>query len=156
MNATTLEIRTGTAAELTTIAGFWLAMFEEVGNIAEAQMLPDWRERFVAYFERRIGEGTAVLFVAVDGDSIVGTTGAILPDWYPAAVHGIRYGYIFGVRVEPSHRRQGVAERLVREATSFLQESGCARVRLHASRFGRGLYERLGFVPTNEMELLPS
>lgn len=36
---------------------------------------------------------------------------------------------------------------------------GCAgalvRDGLHASRFGRPIYERMGFVPTNEMELPP-
>jgi ribosomal protein S18 acetylase RimI-like enzyme len=92
-------------------------------------------------------------FLAVYGGAIVGTAGAILRDGYPSAVTQIRQGYIFGVRVAPEHRRRGIAERLTREAIGYLQRSNCRSIRLHASDFGRSIYERIGFVPTNEMEL---
>ena len=146
-------IRPGTFAELNVYAEFWLAMFEEVGNIAESDMVSDWRGRFRHYLERRIADGEAGFFVALDGDEIVGTAGALIADGYPFAVHGIKRGYIFGVRVDPAHRSRGIATRLTQEATAFLRGIGCTRVRLHASPFGRPVYERLGFRPTNEMEL---
>jgi ribosomal protein S18 acetylase RimI-like enzyme len=148
-----LTIRPGTCAELSRYADFWLAMFEEVGNISQSQMAADWRQRFRAYFERRIGDNEARFFVALDGPAIVGTSGALIADGYPFAVQGIKRGYVFGVRVDPAYRRRGIATALTREAIEFLRAVGCVRVRLHASRFGRPIYERLGFVPTNEMEL---
>jgi ribosomal protein S18 acetylase RimI-like enzyme len=117
-------------------------------------MLPDWRARFRRYLERRIMENEARFFVAVDDGVTVGAAGALIADGYPFVVHGIKRGYVFGVRVDPQHRSRGIATRLTQEAVAYLRELGCVRVRLHASRFGRPIYERFGFVPTNEMELL--
>jgi ribosomal protein S18 acetylase RimI-like enzyme len=154
ITADSLRIRPGTPVELDRYADFWLAMFEEVGVLCESDMLPDWRERFRRYFERRIGDAEARFFVALDGEHIVGTAGALVADGYPFAVHGVKRGYVFGVRVDPAYRRRGLATHLTHEAIAFLRAGGCARVRLHASRLGRPIYERLGFRPTNEMELL--
>ncbi|HEY1976985.1 MAG TPA: GNAT family N-acetyltransferase [Candidatus Baltobacteraceae bacterium] len=147
-------IRAGTLEELDRYADFWMAMFEEVGNYTESDFARDWRARFRQYLACRIEAGEARFFVAVDDGEIVGTAGALIADGYPYVVHGIKRGYIFGVRVDPEQRGRGIATRLTQEAVAFLRDLGCERVRLHASRFGRRAYERLGFVPTNEMELL--
>jgi ribosomal protein S18 acetylase RimI-like enzyme len=146
-------VRRGTPADLDRLAEQWLAMFEEVGVFLERDFPPGWRTDFREYFRRRMNADEAAFFVAVDGEAIVGTAGALLRDGYPAAITGIRYGYIFGVRVAPEYRRRGFAERLAREAIAYLENSNCRNIRLHASRFGRSIYERIGFVPTNEMEL---
>jgi ribosomal protein S18 acetylase RimI-like enzyme len=55
--------------------------------------------------------------------------------------------------VEPAWRRRGVADRLMRAVLDGLAVRGIRRVVLHASNEGRRLYERLGFVATNEMRL---
>ena len=149
-----IELRPARLDELDVVATFWLAMFEEVGKHRESEMAPDWRARFVAYFERRILAGEARFFVATDGDAIVGTAGGMIPDGYPSVIHGIPRGYVFGVRVAPSHRRAGLARRLTERTIEFLRQANVTPIRLHASRFGRGIYEQLGFVPTNEMELV--
>ena len=149
----TLTFRTARIDELPKIASFWIAMFEEVGIQREADFVPDWRERFVEYFQRRIALDEARYFVAVEGERIVGTAGAMLADGYPVAIHGRRFGYVFSVRVEPEFRGRGLATALTKRTIAYLQEKRCARIRLHASQFGLPIYERLGFVPTSEMEL---
>ena len=60
---------------------------------------------------------------------------------------------VLNVYVEPEWRRRGVAGALMRAVLDALGERGIRRVVLHASADGRQLYERLGFVPTNEMRL---
>jgi ribosomal protein S18 acetylase RimI-like enzyme len=149
----TLTVRPGSPEELDSFSGFWLAMFEEVGKHSESDFPRDWRAGFGEYFRRRMSEGEAAFFVATVAGAIVGTAGALLSDGYPVAITQVKQGYIFGVRVAPEHRRRGIAERLTREAIAFLRRSDCKTIRLHASRFGRATYERLGFVATNEMEL---
>jgi ribosomal protein S18 acetylase RimI-like enzyme len=62
---------------------------------------------------------------------------------------------VLNVYVEPPWRRRGVAERLMRVLLTALAERGIRRIVLHASADGRRLYERLGFKPTNEMQLIP-
>lgn len=128
-------------------------MFEEVGNYFERDFPLDWRSRFESYFRRRMDAHHAAFFVATDGPAIVGTCGALVRDGYPVDITGLSHGYIFGVRVEPAYRRRGIAERLTREAIAYLERSSCRTIRLHASRFGRSVYERIGFVASNEMEL---
>jgi ribosomal protein S18 acetylase RimI-like enzyme len=146
-------IRPGTAPELATFAEFWLAMFEEAAILSDGDMAEGWRSRFCRYIEGRMRNGEAAFFVALVAGEIVGTAGAIVSDGYPYFIHRIKRGYIFGVRVDPLHRHRGIARELTEEAIAFLRQSGCGRIRLHASPFGRRIYERLGFRPTNEMEL---
>jgi ribosomal protein S18 acetylase RimI-like enzyme len=149
----TLCLRPAQTQELPIVAQFWLQMFEEVGKHREADFAADWRERFVEYFSRRIAEDEVCYSLALDGERIVGTAGAMLADGYPSAVHGIRTGYIFGVFVLPEYRGRGLATQLTESSIAFLRTRGIRRIRLHASPFGRPIYERLDFVPTNEMEL---
>ena len=51
----------------------------------------------------------------------------------------------------PEWRRQGLARLLTQEIMSWTREQQLDRLVLHASREARPLYERLGFVLTNEM-----
>jgi GNAT superfamily N-acetyltransferase len=61
---------------------------------------------------------------------------------------------ILNVYVERAWRRRGVAGALMRTMLAALDERGIRRIVLHASDQCRHLYERLGFIPTNEMRLL--
>ena len=62
---------------------------------------------------------------------------------------------VLNVYVEPTWRRRGVGEALMRAILDALAARGIRRIVLHASGDGRRLYERLGFVATNEMRLTP-
>ena len=64
-----------------------------------------------------------------------------------------RYSYLMSVYVEPSHRRRGIARRLIEEMIAWSRESGITEVRLHASDMGRALYERMGFRAKDELRL---
>ena len=60
-------------------------------------------------------------------------------------------GYVLNVFTESQCRRQGVAESLMRALIAWATTRGVHRISLHASAEGRPLYEKLGFVPANEM-----
>lgn len=149
----TLLLREARIDELPAIAHHWIAMFEEVGNFHEADFAGDWRERFVRHFTAEISSGDAAYFVAEDEGRLIGTAGARMTDGYPASIHGVRNGYIFGVHVDPGYRGRGIARELTERAVAFLQTRKPWAIRLHASRFGRPIYEKMGFTPTNEMQL---
>ena len=55
---------------------------------------------------------------------------------------------------DPAHRRRGLARRLMETMIAWARAEGHATLYLHASDEGRGLYESLGFAPTNEMRLV--
>ncbi len=128
-------------------------MFEEVGKHRAADFLPDWRGRFVEYCAKRMRAEELRYFVVDDEGGVAGCAGALLRDGYPFEIHGIPSGYIFGVSVRPQMRKRGIATALTLACVRWLEETGASRILLLASPFGRPIYERLGFVPTNEMEL---
>jgi GNAT superfamily N-acetyltransferase len=61
--------------------------------------------------------------------------------------------WVVNVFTEPAHRRQGLARLLMAAILAWSREAGLRNLYLHASAEGRGLYESLGFAPTNEMRL---
>ena len=60
---------------------------------------------------------------------------------------------VLNVYTEPEFRRRGIARRIMETAIGWCREQGLGSVSLHASDFGRALYESLGFRQTNEMRL---
>lgn len=62
-----------------------------------------------------------------------------------------RHAIILNVFTEPQWRRQGVALLLLQRTIDWARAEQIDRLILHASEAGRSLYDRLGFVGTNEM-----
>ena len=60
---------------------------------------------------------------------------------------------IVNMYTEPAFRRQGIARQLMEMMIAWCKDEGFEWVTLHASQFGRPLYESLGFKPTTEMRL---
>ena len=80
-----------------------------------------------------------LLFVAVDGDTIVGTT---------MAGYDGRRGWIYSVVVTPSHRRKGIASKLLALAEKALASLGCTKLNLQVRDGNKGavkLYQSLGY-----------
>jgi GNAT superfamily N-acetyltransferase len=60
---------------------------------------------------------------------------------------------ILNVYTEAEFRRRGIAQRVMAVIIAWAEAYGLRGVNLHASDEGRVLYEKLGFVQTNEMRL---
>ncbi|WP_435175527.1 GNAT family N-acetyltransferase [Halorussus sp. AFM4] len=92
----------------------------------------------------------ALLTYAADGPPLVlvSTTPDDEPVGYLVAFHDETVGYVAEIAVEPLHRREGRARRLLAAAFEGLRDAGCSRVRLTvhpANGAARGLYESVGF-----------
>ena len=79
--------------------------------------------------------------------------GLMLIEWPPGPTHPTsdKRGYVLNVFVEPSHRRQGLAAKLMELADSEFVNRGATYAILNATKMGRPLYEKLGWAATNEM-----
>jgi len=64
--------------------------------------------------------------------------------------HG-RQAIVLNVYTEPAWRRRGVAKLLMGHVIDWARAEQLDSLVLHASDDGRALYEKLGFVQTNEM-----
>ena len=95
-------------------------------------------------------------FIAEVDHQIVGSIGCqLFQKGYPQVVKCsvLQYGYIWGLYIEPAYRRQGIATQLMQCAIDYLTSLHCTQILLHASPTGQLVYERLGFIASNEMSL---
>lgn len=114
----------------------------------------DWAARETAYFAKRTAEGGAQWYLAKCGERFVGSACAYVDDsWASALLEHPQNGWIIGVYVVPEYRRRGIAQALTEAALTWLRSTECVEAKLHASPYGRGIYEALGFTLTNEMKL---
>ena len=62
-----------------------------------------------------------------------------------------RHAIVINVFTEPDWRRRGLATLLMKQIIGWARAERLNRLVLHASDEGRAVYERLGFIQTNEM-----
>lgn len=157
----TFIVRAAEASDIPRLAHHRSAMFRDMGQLAVHLEAP-LAQATAGWLRDALPRGEYLAWVAEDKGSpgeVIGGAGVqlrpILPRPHPG-VDDLELGpeaIVLNVYVEPAWRRRGVAEALMRTLLNGLAERGIRRVVLHAARDGRRLYERLGFVPTNEMRL---
>ena len=98
---------------------------------------------------------TAIHFLAINSeDRIIGCCGAFIKTDIPYCFYKQpSYGFIGDVYVVPEERHRGYAAALVKDSINHFKNIGITTIRLLASDVGKIVYEKLGFVSTNEMKL---
>lgn len=147
-----LEFGVASKDELPRIIDIKWAMFLESGHAdllapnAKASVLEDYQRLYEANEARH--------FVTRASGRIVASVGAFVKSDLPFRYfRSGTYGFIGDVYTEPAFRGRGIATRLNEDALLWLKAEGIQMVRLFASSTGRPLYEKLGFVPADEMVL---
>jgi ribosomal protein S18 acetylase RimI-like enzyme len=151
-------VREADATDIPLLARHRAAMFRDMGKLATHQEETLVRAT-ATYLRDAMPRGDYLAWVAQDtGEppAIIGGAGAQLRPLLPRPGFGddLELGpeaIVLNVYVEPAWRRRGAAEALMRAVLDTLAQRGIRRIVLHASDDGRRLYERLGFVSTNEM-----
>lgn len=113
------------------------------------------REFTSRWIERKLQTNELIAFIVKSKDEAVMGSGCILikEDQPRASTLKLSFPYILSMFTEPEHRGKGVASAIVREAIEWSRNNGYDRISLHASDKGRSLYEKFGFLQTNEMRL---
>jgi GNAT superfamily N-acetyltransferase len=108
---------------------------------------------FRAWLEPRLADGSYFGFVLEEDGTAIAGIGLMVIDWPPHPSHPSedRRGYVLNVYVEPMHRKQGIAHRLMALAEDEFRRRGVTYAILHATAMGRPLYDRLGWAATSEM-----
>jgi ribosomal protein S18 acetylase RimI-like enzyme len=138
-----------------TIAQHFYQLWLDNG-ISEDSIRDDWLEITLKFIKQARSEVAFQAFVAEIDGSIVGSAscqlyGGLYPS--PFKLQHRHYGYIWNIYVKSDYRRQGIATQLTKTAIDYLKDLDCTKVVLHASPFGKPVYESLGFVSNNEMVL---
>jgi GNAT superfamily N-acetyltransferase len=148
-----IRIRKAGAGDLESILHHRRAMFEEMGECSKH--LDGIEAASADYFRGALTTGAfqGWLGETVDGEVVCGGGIAIVA-WpgFPGEKRG-RRASILNMYSEPGRRSRGLAKRLVETMLAWCRAEGFGSVYLHASEFGRPLYESIGFEATNEMHL---
>lgn len=156
-------IRQAEAPDIPLLARHRASMFRDMGRLAEHLAAP-LEQATASYLRDAPPRGEYLAWVAEGRGSppvAIGGAGAQLRPILPRPGPGsddVELGpeaIVLNVYVEPTWRRRGVAEALMRAVLGTLTARGVRRIVLHASADGRRLYERLGFVQTHEMRFEP-
>lgn len=110
---------------------------------------------FRLWLQPRLDDGRYFGWVAQAEDIAVGGLGMMVIDWPPHPSHPTQAvrGYILNVFVEPAHRGQGIAGKLMQIASAEAARRGIRHMVLHATTMGRPIYEKLGWRQTVEMSI---
>jgi ribosomal protein S18 acetylase RimI-like enzyme len=149
-----ITFRLATANDIDVLVHHRCAMFAEMG-LGNENTLKHMNTEFHTWGLDHLANGTFWTWFACDGDKIVCGVGVYALDWPPGPTEdSTPRAYIYNVYTEIDYRRQGIAHRLMEHVLADLRERGFRTIGLHASKFGRRLYENLGFQQTNEMRLV--
>lgn len=150
-----ITIRPATPADAEVIYQQRLAMFEDIWGELDPDGVAAMKSTFVPWVRRGLADGSYRGWLACTDDGrVVAGGGLIVHEWMAGpTTPDPRRAYIANVYTEPDHRRNGIARRIMEAIVDWCRAEGFRSVSLHASPFGRPLYESLGFEPTNEMRL---
>jgi GNAT superfamily N-acetyltransferase len=154
------RIRLATPADAETIAWHRARMFQDMGEVPR-ELFEEFRAKSRDRLHDALARGEYVGWLASpenDSNIVVGGAGVHLHRTLPhplsrSALAEGRLGVIVNVFTEAEWRRQGVAGMLLRRIIEWARAERLDRLVLHASEEGRALYERLGFITSNEMRL---
>ena len=163
--AENFHVRLATSADADIIGTHRARMFYDMGDIPD-RLFDEFRAMSCARLREQLTSGEYVGWLASPGASlgeIVGGAGVQLRRVMPHPLtHSTgeveiaegRHAIILNVFTEPEWRRRGVAALLMQHIIDWSRKERLDRLVLHASDEGRTLYEKLGFVLTNEMKFV--
>jgi GNAT superfamily N-acetyltransferase len=148
-----MNLRPATLADFDTVLYHRREMFREMGGDYERR-INSFETASQEYFRAALQDGSYFGLLGEIGNEIVAGGGIVIAPWpgSPLNFHP-RRAWILNIYVEPAYRRQGFARTIMAALIDWCKENGFQSVSLHASEYGRNLYEKLGFRPTNEMRL---
>jgi GNAT superfamily N-acetyltransferase len=82
--------------------------------------------------------------------TVIGTIDERLPS--PRNPSGV-VGYVYGVSTDPRWQRRGFSRAAMTALLDWYEQRGVARIELHASEYGEGLYRQLGFTEPHGVPL---
>ncbi len=153
------ELRLATLDDIPTLVKHRRGMFVDMeamgGHPLNSRGLDAMDVQYASYLREHLSDGRLQAWVVMDADRAAASGSILYSDWLPRpdgkpAV----LAYVHSVYTELDYRRIGLARRILTAMIAECRARGLARLSLHASDQGRGLYQQLGFVPTNEMRLV--
>ena len=140
-----------TAEDLEPFIAMRIRQLREEGAREDIDLVPALKD----YYQRHMADGTFFSWLAVDGETIVGTSGMSIVEKPPYfGCPSGKIGLLSSMFAEKAYRRQGIARELLSRVVNEAREKGCGAVQITASDMGVLLYTDFGFAKNpNFMQL---
>ena len=107
----------------------------------------DLKPALFDYYNGHMADGTFVSWLAMDGDTIVGTSGMSFVEKPPYfSCPSGKIGLLSSMYTLKAYRRKGIAKELLARVVDEAKKYGCGAVQITASDMGVLLYSDFGFV----------
>ena len=129
-------------------------MFLDAGQ-PDDELMAAMERDFVPWVRVKIAENKYIGWLASEDGVVAGGAGLWLMEFPPHFLDAApERAYLLNFYTAPEFRGRGLANSLVDRCVEEARRRGCEVVTLHASKFGKPIYEKKGFCQTNEMMLL--
>lgn len=114
-------------------------------------------QTFEPWVRERLADGRYVGLFLEEEETLLASCGIFFADFPPHFLdpNPIR-AYLLNFYTAPAARGRGLATQLLHHAVDLCKEKNVQVITLHASKFGRPIYEKFGFTQNNEMILRPT
>jgi GNAT superfamily N-acetyltransferase len=138
-----------------------LSDIKEISEIRKKQIQDEGQtpdididEDLYKYFEKYMGSGELIEWVAEDEGKIIATAAIVFMDFPPSFNNKTgRTGYVGNVYTADEYRGKGIAGQLLEKLEEEAKQRGITRLLLHASEAGRKAYLKSGYYDVDyEME----
>ncbi|MDE6620571.1 MAG: GNAT family N-acetyltransferase [Lachnospiraceae bacterium] len=132
-----------------------IIVLRAANQLSDAVDLSQVERESYAYYERALVTGEHIAYLAYDKERFVGAGGISFYQVMPTCHNPSgKKAYIMNMYTAPEYRRQGIAYQMLDLLTAEAKKQGILQIGLEATKMGRPLYEKYGFVPAkDEMEL---
>lgn len=138
-----IEYKRLTEKELDNFIDKRIHQLREEGAKEEIDLVPALKD----YYQRHMAEGTFVSWIALDGNTMIGTSGMSFVEKPPYfGCPSGKIGLLSSMYTEPDYRRKGIAKELLSRLIKDAKEYGCGTIQITASEMGVKLYTDFGFV----------
>jgi len=144
-----IEYKKLTESELETFIDIRIGQLTEEYESSgkEAPKDVDLKAALFDYYHRHMADGTFVSWLAMDGDTIVGTSGMSFVEKPPYfSCPSGKLGLLSSMFTRPEYRRMGIAKELLDRVVGEARNYGCGSVHITASDMGVKLYTAYGFI----------
>lgn len=131
-----------TEKELDIFIQMRITQLREEGATEDIDLIPYLKD----YYKRHMADGTFVSWIALDGDTIIGTSGMSFVEKPPYfSCPSGKIGFLSSMFTNPNYRRKGIAKELLSRVVKEAKDYGCGTVQITASDMGVKLYTDFGF-----------
>lgn len=142
-----INILKATNADINILMSSRIEMLKVVNNLSGEK---SFDEDFISSTREYFKDSNQTTFLAIDQE-VIGCATICYIDVLPTFDHPSgKRAHIMNVYTRDNYRRQGIALRMVKELIEDAKQRGVTEISLDATKLGRPLYEKIGFVKSEE------